>query len=209
MRSLEVSPLRRAYSLRRPASFALINKSGARLKSSSFLLVVLARNAKNVSDAIDASAMDAPFERVPSITIVDNQLLRKPPHEDQNFCLTTPLQDSFKFTYDKLVQWELKRAPTQREPSLSQNQLPANNFFFAIKATKRIGSSVVRNKIKRRIRHVIRLLLSNGRLHASYRAVIIIPYKGIDSVTFAELYQSFAKLLGAPLKSRYIPKTSR
>ncbi len=71
-----------------------------------------------------------------------------------------------------------------------------NPTFFGIKVSKKISKSAcVRNKIKRRIRHLMRIMLNDADLNLTKMAVIFIPYKGFDSVEFSILSSEFKSLL--------------
>lgn len=79
-----------------------------------------------------------------------------------------------------------------------------NRFYFGMKVGKKLGNAVVRNKIKRRIRHLIRLLVNNtGNINTQVShkkiipqkniiapnnwAIIIIPRKNFEQIEFATL----------------------
>ncbi|OZG32301.1 ribonuclease P protein component [Rickettsia endosymbiont of Culicoides newsteadi] len=70
-------------------------------------------------------------------------------------------------------------------------------LLFGIKAGRKLGNAVIRNKIKRRIRHLIRLLSKETQIKPNSWAIIIIPKKGFDQIDFAtllsELYRIFSK----------------
>lgn len=70
-------------------------------------------------------------------------------------------------------------------------------LLFGIKAGRKLGNAVIRNKIKRRIRHLIRLLSKETQIKPNSWAIIIIPKKGFDQIDFAtllsELYKIFSK----------------
>jgi len=70
-------------------------------------------------------------------------------------------------------------------------------LLFGIKAGRKLGNAVIRNKIKRRIRHLIRLLSKETQIKPNIWAMIIIPKKGFDQIDFAtllsELYRIFSK----------------
>ena len=69
------------------------------------------------------------------------------------------------------------------------------SFFFGIKAGKKLGKAVIRNKIKRRLRHLMRLILSI-KISSFTRSIglIIIPRKGLEKVNFDTLYTEFKKV---------------
>ncbi|MCC8483951.1 MAG: ribonuclease P protein component [Rickettsia endosymbiont of Labidopullus appendiculatus] len=70
-------------------------------------------------------------------------------------------------------------------------------ILFGIKAGRKLGNAVIRNKIKRRIRHLVRLLSRETQIKPNSWAMIIIPKKGFDQIEFAtllsELYKIFSK----------------
>ena len=77
------------------------------------------------------------------------------------------------------------------EQSRSESTSTACTVFLGIKASKRLGSAVVRNKIKRRIRHLVRRLVSRF----SGYSLVFIPYKGMHSVNFATLETELYRIL--------------
>lgn len=69
-------------------------------------------------------------------------------------------------------------------------------FAFGMKVSKKISKkAVIRNKIKRRIRHLIRLIANAQDVNLRSKAVIIIPKKNFDNVDFAELQKTFEKTI--------------
>ncbi|WP_375326550.1 ribonuclease P protein component [Candidatus Tisiphia endosymbiont of Nemotelus uliginosus] len=89
------------------------------------------------------------------------------------------------------------------------NKLPEQNnniFFWGMKVGKKLSkSAVTRNKIKRRIRHLVRLLVNapeqDGSNHPLQKIIekhnwgmIIIPRKGFEKFLFASLLQEMKKI---------------
>lgn len=71
-----------------------------------------------------------------------------------------------------------------------------NLFAFGMKVSKKVSKkAVIRNKIKRRVRHLIRLVLDNSTININDKAVIIIPRRNFDIVDFAELKKVFIKTI--------------
>lgn len=62
--------------------------------------------------------------------------------------------------------------------------------YYAIKSTKKIGNAVVRNKIRRRIKHILRDLVKLESKLASF-PLIIIPKKTCNKHDFAKLKNEF------------------
>ena len=62
-----------------------------------------------------------------------------------------------------------------------------------MKVGKKLGNAVIRNKIKRRIRHIMRLLVKIPQIMTANLALIVIPRKGFDEVEFSVLLDDFAK----------------
>jgi len=74
------------------------------------------------------------------------------------------------------------------------------NVFLGIKVSRKLNKkAVVRNKIKRRIRHLIRIIFNNSNLKTIKLAAIIIPRKGFDKADFSVLNYELSKLILAPL----------
>lgn len=69
--------------------------------------------------------------------------------------------------------------------------------FFGMKVSKKTGNAVVRNKTKRRIRHIIRLLTKAPDINIQGMGLIIIPKRGFEKIEFSLLLNEFTKLLKA------------
>ncbi|WP_425362594.1 ribonuclease P protein component [Candidatus Tisiphia endosymbiont of Hybos culiciformis] len=74
----------------------------------------------------------------------------------------------------------------------------SNIVLFGIKAGKKLGNAVIRNKIKRRIRHLVRLLSKESQPKPNSWAMIVIPKKGFEQIEFATL---LSELYSLPVKS--------
>ncbi len=71
-----------------------------------------------------------------------------------------------------------------------------NPAFLGMKVSKKLSKKAyIRNKIKRRIRHLMRIMLKEPDLNLSKVAIIFIPYKNFDLVEFAKLSFEFKKVL--------------
>lgn len=63
-----------------------------------------------------------------------------------------------------------------------------NPTFLGIKVNKKLSKkSCVRNKIKRRIRHLLRLIIDSNSFDLSKIAITFIPFKGFELVGFNKL----------------------
>lgn len=64
----------------------------------------------------------------------------------------------------------------------------SNSHFLGMKVSKKLGNAVVRNKIKRRIRHLFRLVIAEfGNSHSF--TTLVIPKKNFATINFAKLRQ--------------------
>ncbi|MGX6960956.1 MAG: ribonuclease P protein component [Rickettsia endosymbiont of Pentastiridius leporinus] len=71
-----------------------------------------------------------------------------------------------------------------------------SQFFLGIKVSRKLNKkAVIRNKIKRRVRHLTRLILNNPNLKIPKLAMIIIPRKGFDNVDFSLLYHDLSRII--------------
>ena len=77
-------------------------------------------------------------------------------------------------------------------PSVSPNAI-----FLGMKVSKKLGIAVIRNKIKRRIRHAIQILSKNPKFPPGITAMIIIPRKGFEKIIFTVLLDEFNKALSS------------
>jgi ribonuclease P protein component len=66
---------------------------------------------------------------------------------------------------------------------------------LGIKASKKLGNAIIRNKIKRRIRHLVRIINLHPALYHSQNGLIFIPKKNFDKVIFATLEKAFRKTI--------------
>lgn len=81
-----------------------------------------------------------------------------------------------------------------------------NPTFLGMKVSKKISKKAyIRNKIKRRIRHLTRLMLKEYDLNLSKVAIIFIPYKNFDLVEFAKLSFEFKSVLQKTIKKKITP----
>lgn len=64
-----------------------------------------------------------------------------------------------------------------------------------MKVGRRIGNAVIRSKIKRRIRHLVRILAADPGLQISNWGLIIIPKKGFEKADFQLLQSELHKSL--------------
>lgn len=81
-----------------------------------------------------------------------------------------------------------------------------NPTFLGMKVSKKISKKAyIRNKIKRRIRHLMRLMLKECDLNLSKVAIIFIPYKNFDLVEFAKLSFEFKSILQKTIKKKITP----
>ncbi|WP_417905141.1 ribonuclease P protein component [Candidatus Tisiphia endosymbiont of Micropterix aruncella] len=55
-------------------------------------------------------------------------------------------------------------------------------LLFGIKAGRKLGNAVIRNKIKRRIRHLVRLLSKEPQFKSNSWAMIFVPRKGFEQI---------------------------
>jgi len=76
-------------------------------------------------------------------------------------------------------------------PENSQNYR-ISSFSLGMKVSRKLGNAVIRNKIKRRIRHLVRIIQAKKGLNNS--ALIIIPKKNFQNIHFTTLVLEFEKL---------------
>lgn len=71
-----------------------------------------------------------------------------------------------------------------------------NICFFGMKVSKKLSKkAVIRNKIKRRIRHIMRDIAKNPNIDLSCQALIIIPKKDFYNIEFQKIKNDFEMLL--------------
>jgi ribonuclease P protein component len=73
------------------------------------------------------------------------------------------------------------------------NQLPESRFGFSIK--KALGGAVVRNRIRRRVREIVRC--HRQEIPAGWD-IVIHPKKSVERAEFAALRADLLRLMGSP-----------
>lgn len=71
----------------------------------------------------------------------------------------------------------------------------SNTLLFGMKVGKKLGNAVIRNKIKRRIRHLVRLLSKESKFKQNSWAMIVVPRKGFEQIEFATLLSELYKIV--------------
>lgn len=69
-----------------------------------------------------------------------------------------------------------------------------SDILFGMKVNRKLGNAVIRNKIKRRIRHLIREALKKQKTN-NRMGLIIVPKKGFEKVEFSILQNEFKNFL--------------
>lgn len=83
---------------------------------------------------------------------------------------------------------------TQKLPQILLDS--KSHFFLGIKVSRKLNKkAVIRNKIKRRVRHLIRIILNNPNLKISKLAMIIIPRKEFDNIDFSLLNNDLSTII--------------
>lgn len=71
-----------------------------------------------------------------------------------------------------------------------------NATFLGLKISRKFSKkAVVRNKARRRIKHLINLLIQERVLDLSQKALIVIPKIGLEKVKFSILKKDFEKTI--------------
>ena len=67
-------------------------------------------------------------------------------------------------------------------------------IIFGMKVSKKLGNAVIRNKIKRRIRHLVNFI--SKQMNPKLRlGLIVVPRKGFEKIAFSTLVNEFSKTL--------------
>lgn len=74
------------------------------------------------------------------------------------------------------------------------NNTESKKVFIAIKASKKLGKAVIRNKIKRRIRALFQQITPNFVITATYLCLVI-PRREIARENFALLQNEFSAIM--------------
>jgi ribonuclease P protein component len=80
---------------------------------------------------------------------------------------------------------------------MHESDKSANTVHLGLKISKKMGKAVVRNKIRRRLKSLMRAATKAlpENIWAS-RVFVIIPRKGLDLVKYSELEEEFIKYAG-------------
>lgn len=70
-----------------------------------------------------------------------------------------------------------------------------NRVFLGMKVIKKIGNAVIRNKIKRRIRHLFMITMKEYDQYINSEAFILIPKKNFDTTKFVLLLDNLKVFL--------------
>lgn len=71
-----------------------------------------------------------------------------------------------------------------------------NPTFFGMKVSRKISKKAcIRNKIKRRVRHLMRIMLADSELNLSQTALVVIPYKKFELFEFAKISSELKRVL--------------
>ena len=76
-----------------------------------------------------------------------------------------------------------------------------DHVSLGMKVSKKLGNAVIRNKIKRRVRHLIRTIACYNSLNANL-GLIFIPKKNFDKVAFTTLLNVVSHMLTTKLSLR-------
>lgn len=95
-----------------------------------------------------------------------------------------------KAEFDAVYRAGKRRASSHFTVFLKANDLPESRFGFSIK--KALGGAVVRNRIRRRVREIVRL---HCREMAPGWDVVIHPKSGVAEAPFAALSAELTQLL--------------
>ncbi len=85
--------------------------------------------------------------------------------------------------------------PRISEVEVNQKTAHNNVSRFCFVVSKRVGNAVVRNRAKRRLREIIRLVAKDGRLADGYDCVVVAKPSVSDS-SHAQLEKAIHGLLG-------------
>jgi len=70
----------------------------------------------------------------------------------------------------------------------------SNPTILGMKVSRKFSKkAVVRNKAKRRIRHLTQLLIKTPNLNTNNKAIIVIPKRGFENYDFSKLFNDFSK----------------
>lgn len=74
-------------------------------------------------------------------------------------------------------------------------------IILGMKVSRKFSKkAVIRNKAKRRIRHLVQLLVKTYGSNTNNTSIIIIPKKGFENTDFAELLKDFFKAFNQTTK---------
>ena len=82
---------------------------------------------------------------------------------------------------------------------LHEELATSNATMLGMKVSRKFSKkAVVRNKAKRRIRHLTQLLVKNPDINTDNKSIIVIPKRGFENYNFSKLsydfFRAFAKI---------------
>ncbi|WP_341754585.1 MULTISPECIES: ribonuclease P protein component [unclassified Candidatus Tisiphia] len=114
------------------------------------------------------------------------------------YFITIIAKNSTKFFAKLNVKGNIDDKTTQVQLCKKSSEIlhnSSNTLLFGMKVGKKLGNAVIRNKIKRRIRHLVRLLSKESKFKQNSWAMIVVPRKGFEQIEFATLLSELYKIV--------------
>lgn len=105
------------------------------------------------------------------------KLVISPLRQQSDFNLVNKLGRKYKATHFICV--------THKPSDLLESE--CDKIFLGLKVSKKIGNAVVRNKVRRRLKHIIRYSVINSKYDHSNRRFIIIPHSNIVDLPYSSI----------------------
>jgi len=102
------------------------------------------------------------------------------------------MQRIYRLTKNSSFNYIYKKGESKSSKSLTLTFIKASNVKLGVSVSKKIGKSVVRSLVKRRIKESFRLFIPAITVKCNY---VIIARQGVEERTFAEISKEIEGLL--------------
>lgn len=115
-----------------------------------------------------------------------HKLVISPLRQQSDFNLVNKLGRKYKSSHFICV--------THKPQIVDVVDLKFNEVFLGLKVSKKIGNAVVRNKVRRRLKHIIRHSVLNSQSDHRNRRFVIVPHSNIVDSSYESIIDEMAQI---------------